>query len=344
MKNKKTILCVIPAVIFIINNFVCAYNQIIDLGQGCAYSVNDNGMIVGQSGGQACLFDSTGGGANINLGSPGGSYSYGKARSVNNSGQIVGYVGNDSSFINGSTNACIFDKTGGGNNINLGMGSALANNNNGQIVGWSNSHVCIFDSTGGGANISLGPYGPGYWGSIVRSINNSGQMVGDVIDGGDISYYDAVLFDSTGGGNDIGLALGFSNSHAYSINNNGQIVGYFNNDQACLFDSTGGGNNIDLGDGIARSINDSGQIVGDIGGIDAYLFDSTGQGNNIFLNTLIDPSSGWNLQYAYEINNNGWIVGQGTYNGQTRAFLLVVPEPATLLLFGLGALILKRKI
>jgi len=63
------------------------------------------------------------------------------------------------------------------------------------------------------------------------------------------------------------------------------------------------------------SINDHGQIVGiardGIGTYRATLFDPTGSGNNIDLNMLIDPGLGWTLEYAYSINNNGWIVGVG---------------------------------
>jgi probable HAF family extracellular repeat protein len=105
-------------------------------------------------------------------------------------------------------------------------------------------------------------------------------------------------------------------------------------------------NVIDLGQGSARSVNDNGQIVGGAtnnGQTNAYLFDSTGGGNNIDLNTLIDPSLGWTLTYAYDISNNGWIVGEGTLNGQTHAFLLVVPEPATIVLLTLGGLVLRLR-
>jgi hypothetical protein len=95
--------------------------------------------------------------------------------------------------------------------------------------------------------------------------------------------------------------------------------------------------------GIARSINDSGQIVGDYA-YHAYLFDPTGQGNNIDLNTLIDPSSGWTLMEAYCINNNGWIVGNGINPyGVAHAYLLT-PEPATIVLLGLGSLFVRRRL
>jgi hypothetical protein len=74
----------------------------------------------------------------------------------------------------------------------------------------------------------------------------------------------------------------------------------------------------------------------------ACLFDSTGQGNNINLNDLIDPSSGWILESANCINNNGWIVGYGTYNGLDQAFLLT-PEPTSAILLVIGATLLRRK-
>jgi hypothetical protein len=73
------------------------------------------------------------------------------------------------------------------------------------------------------------------------------------------------------------------------------------------------------------------------------LFDPTGSGNNIDLNTLIDPGLGWTLEIAYSINDNGWIVGQGINpDGYTRAYLLI-PEPATLALLGIGLLFLQKR-
>jgi probable HAF family extracellular repeat protein len=40
------------------------------------------------------------------------------------------------------------------------------------------------------------------------------------------------------------------------------------------------------------------------------------------LNNLIPANSGWLLQFANAINDQGQIVGQGTFNGQSEAFLL----------------------
>jgi probable HAF family extracellular repeat protein len=143
--------------------------------------------------------------------------------------------------------------------------------------------------------------------------------------------------------NDAGLIVGRSE----------HIAGDWHT-HATLFDHTGGGSNVDLGtlggdDSGANSINDEGQIVGSseyIAGdwhTHATLFDSTGAGKNIDLNTLIDPDSGWALEIAYDINNSGWIVGHGiNQQGEEHAFLLV-PEPATLALLGLGILCLRKR-
>jgi hypothetical protein len=40
------------------------------------------------------------------------------------------------------------------------------------------------------------------------------------------------------------------------------------------------------------------------------------------LNTLIPPSSGWILHSAQAINDLGWIVGIGFYQGKFHAFML----------------------
>ena len=64
------------------------------------------------------------------------------------------------------------------------------------------------------------------------------------------------------------------------------------------------------------------------------------------LNSLISPTSGWTLEQANDINDNGQIVGYGIGpDGNTDGFLLdPVPEPATmgLLAAGLSALVIRR--
>jgi len=266
-----------------------------------AYSINNNGQIVGwvsdaNSGGysRATLFDPTGHGNNVNLGTIiGMNNSY--AQSIGDNGQIVGCADDSSN----NDRAVLFDSTGDGNNIDLGTlggtySQALSINNNGQIVGVatdSSGHgrACLFDPTGHGNNIDLGTLGGIR--SCALSINNKGQIVG------------AAEYDSSG------------------------------RNHACLFDSTGNGNNIDLGPGEAYAINNNGQIVGEVNNT-PILFDPTGHGNNIDLNTLIDPNTGWTLYgYGgyIAINDNGWIVGYGDKeNSNGPCVLIPLPGPPML--------------
>ncbi len=338
MRGKNTLF---PAavILLVLGSPVFAYRQVIDLGtlggtSSWADSINDNGQIVGyatNSSGykRACLFDSTGGGANTDLGTLGGNES--RAYCINDNGQVVGYAYSSS----GTQTACRFDSISGGSNKNLGGFTAYSINNGGSIVGngRTNSptkpyvvpYAFMFTDSPYAHTVNLG-------GGYAYSINNSGKIVGT--DG-----WGAYIFDSTGQGNNTLLCSG--TGAAESINDLGQIVGQ-NNGHACLFDATGGKANINLGTisgygSEAVFISDIGQILGGAGSR-ACLFDPTGRGNNIDLNTLIDPTSGWTLTFADCINDDGWIVGQGTYNGNTRAFLLT-PEPASALIMAVGAVI-----
>jgi uncharacterized membrane protein len=213
-----------------------------DYVNSSACSINDQDMIVGNSfvyinytaRYRATLFDPTGSGNNIDLGTLGGPYSF--AFSVNNHNQIVGWASNS----NNDRYATLFDPTGSGNNKNLGVAtgglwsSAWSINDKGQIVGETSydlgryqRHATLFDITGSGNNIDLGTLSNGGK-SWARCINNNGQIVGYA----DSSGYDrATLFDPTGAGNNIDLNTlipansGWTLRQACSINDNGWIVG-----------------------------------------------------------------------------------------------------------------------
>jgi probable HAF family extracellular repeat protein len=278
---------------------------------GQAYSVNNNDRIVGsvRTGGccnHAVLFNSPVVPI-IDLGTLGGNHS--AAYSINDVLQIVGWATDDS----GRHHATLFDHTGGGNNIDLGSlgagwGYAFSINNHGQVVGWSaditlNSHATLFYPGDPCSNISLTPG----WMGCAFSINDNGQIVGFVGDAPadyemcyDFPGAHATLFDSTGGGNNIYLGeLGGPFSCAFSVNNNGQIVGSA------------------WTNGIASDVR-------------ACLFDSTGGEDNVDLNFVIDENLGWDLKVAYSINDEGQIVGYGINpDGEGRAFLLNPgPPPA----------------
>jgi len=221
-------------------------NKNIDLGtlggqSSEARSINNHGQIIGfamdSEGLRACLFDPTGdANNNINLGTITCCGNFDLAYSINDHGQVVGYGFNNAT----RTHAGLYDSTGdANNNIDLGtMGgdesSARCINNNGQIVGFardsnSNFRAAIFDPTGDANNhIDLGTLGGLY--SHARSINNKGYIVGDAhtSDGG----YRACLFDPTGQGENTNLNdilppdANWTLWHAYSISDNGWIVGH----------------------------------------------------------------------------------------------------------------------
>jgi hypothetical protein len=55
------------------------------------------------------------------------------------------------------------------------------------------------------------------------------------------------------------------------------------------------------------------------------------------LNSLVPSTSGWQLGTAMDINDQGYIVGTGVYQGVYSAFLLTpVPEPSCFLTMALG--------
>src|SRR5262245_49499561 len=114
-------------------------------------------------------------------------------------------------------------------------------------------------------------------------------------------------------------------SEAVDINDAGQVVGtsgrilfsrlypsgHYMPYEACMWQD---GAVIDLGMPTASAINTVGQVVG------GKLLWHDGVVTD--LNTLIDPSTGWTITKAVDINDSGQIVGQGTFNGQTNWFFM----------------------
>ncbi|MHC4570645.1 MAG: hypothetical protein ACYS0C_01025 [Planctomycetota bacterium] len=133
----------------------------IDLGtlpgydSSAALSINDDSQIVGRANlhdmgfgsyePRAVLFDPTGGGNNIDLGTLPG-YDSAEAISINNKWQIVGRAFTHEGTCTWCPTAVLFDRTGGGNNIDLnelidpalgcGLDAAICINDNGWIVAW----------------------------------------------------------------------------------------------------------------------------------------------------------------------------------------------------------------
>lgn len=144
-------------------------------------------------------------------------------------------------------------------------------------------------------------------------------------------------------------------SQATDINDAGWITGHFYNNNLdfrafrfnfetgmTFFDALPGDSYVN-----ACAINNLGQIVGrsrrteSVGRFDAFIYDSNGVTN---LNDLIAPSSGWILNDASDINDNGYIVGRGTFNGvETNYMLKPVPEPGSIMALTIGVAALLRR-
>ncbi len=149
-----------------------------------------------------------------------------------------------------------------------------------------------------------------------NDINDSGNIVGSSSNSLSSDLEFATLWESS---TQIGLSLGSLGgnfSEALGINNSQQIVGF----------ST---------------------ITSDSSTQRAFLWE---EGELIDLNSLITPESGWELTSAFEINNNGDIIGIGTFNGVERGFVArAVPEPSSALgllglgVFGLGSWLKRKK-
>jgi len=147
---------------------------------------------------RAVLFDPTGQGNNVDLGTLGGEYS--AAISINDYGQIAGRADTASGF----PHATLFDPHGQGNNRDLGtvaeysFSVATSINNSGQIVGqagiWNYEYrAVLFDPTGAGNNIPLEDLidpGLGWRLQCAFCINDNGWIV---CWGGNSSFYYTTL-------------------------------------------------------------------------------------------------------------------------------------------------------
>ncbi len=165
--------------------------------------------------------------------------------------------------------------------------------------------------------------------SAAYGINDAGQIVGVAswVGGGTRAF----RTDATGMPVSIGT-LGANDSFAAAIDTAGNVAGYsvnaLNETHAFLFTDANGIKDLGVLSGGDESrgfgLNDSGYVVGmadtSAGAARAFLW--TGSGALRDLNDLIPPTSGWALAEAQDINTGGDIVGYGTVNGETHAFLL----------------------
>ena len=313
-----------------------------------ARGINDSGQIVGSfllthddPYGRAFLYS---GGVIQDLGTLGGMHS--SANGINAMGQITGYAECDD-----GAGAFVYS-SGVMQSLGIPASNGSSINDSGQIAGSAYfggaQHAFLYSN---GVIQDLGTLGGLY--SEGRGINASGQVTGGSVTAGNHAIH-AFLY-SQGMMQDLGsLGDHTSYSRGTDINSSGQVTGYseltrdgaehaflYSNGVMRDLGTLGGMSSEGLG------INDTGQIVGWAGtntsSSHAFLYrDGVMQD----LHDLIDPASGWTLEVASAISNNGLITGVGqSPSGRQRLFLLTpIPEPSGFLtLGGLSTLALLRK-
>jgi probable HAF family extracellular repeat protein len=326
-----------------------------DLGPGGGNAVNDSGQVAGSANGHAFLSGPNGGPLQ-DLGTlPGGTGSSGFA--VNASGQVAG----SSEFPNGTSHAFLSGPNGGAlqdlGTLGGPISQGFAVNDSGQVTGTATTDTAsgpthaFLSGPNGGALKDLGTLGGDV--SVGNGVNASGQVTG----GGNTASIGVLAFLSGPNGGalkDLGTLGGNpgDESNGNGVNASGQVTGGSHTATGALHafrSGPDGGALQDLGSlggdfSSGFAINDSGQVVGlstydASGAYHAFLYSG---GQMLDLNNLIAPGSGFTLEVARGISDNGYIVGFGTAaDGNQHAFLLIpVPEPAGLVLLGTGAVAL----
>jgi probable HAF family extracellular repeat protein len=298
-----------------------------------AWAINENGDVVGWSmgpnGTRAFVFRNAGGMVAL-PGLPNRPRTV--ARDINDAGVIVG------SANAGGTDLGHAVLWSGGSVQDLGTldtgyySEAWGVNAFGQVVGWSYTnggsgltgvHGFLY-SSGAKQLVDLTPDSDtGY----ALDINDAGQVTGykTAFGGYHAFRWQAGVFL------DLGVLPGFAHSFGWAINGFGDVAGSStsasgNSERLFRYSDAGGLQNLG-GSGehnVALGINSSGQVVGTTGNSQKRAVRYTDAAGLQDLNTLIDPSLGWVLLAANDVNDAGQIVGYAfnNFTGQTHAVRL----------------------
>jgi probable HAF family extracellular repeat protein len=298
-----------------------------------AWAINEHGDVVGWSmgpnGTRAFVFTDAGGMVAL-PGLPNRPRTV--ARDINDAGIVVG------SANAGGTDLGHAVLWSGGSAQDLGTlgtgyySEAWGVNAFGQVVGWS--------YTNGGSGLT-GVHGFLYGGNTNKLVdltpNSDTGYALDINDAGQVTGYKTAVGGyhafrwQAGTFLDLGVLPGFAHSFGSAINAFGQVAGNStsasgNSEQ--LFRYTDGGGLQNLGGtgehNVALGINSSGQVVGTRGNSQTRALRYTDASGLQDLNTLIDPSLGWVLLAANDINDAGQIVGYAfnNFTGETHAVRL----------------------
>jgi probable HAF family extracellular repeat protein len=223
----------------------------------------------------------------------------------------------------------------------LGTGSfseAWGVNNNGQVVGWSYTNggsglsgVHAFLCSDADGMVDLTPDNDnGY----ALDINDAEQVTGYRTA---VGGYHAFRW-SDGTFEDLGVLPGFAHSFGWAISRTGQVVGSSSTasgNSERFARSTDSGEMESLGGtgehNVARGVNASGQVVGVRGQSLQRGVIYTDEAGLRDLNALIDPSSGWVVLAANDVNDAGEIAGYGFNNvtGRSHAIVLRPTAPSS---------------
>ncbi len=314
---------------------------IVDLGRSSQFAwldVNDVGQVLGWDAvnGSMVIYS---GGSLTSVAMPAGS----GVSAIANNGAVSGWT-----TVGGVAHGAIFQN---GTVQDLGAlsptswSAALAINDRGEAAGIAlppltstpmAPHAFLYTN---GSMTDIHPQGA--FQSQASAVNEAGQVTGTFSLGdGDIHSF---LYDA-GTMTDIGAG-----ASATSLNDAGQVVGnllrnsvlhpfvYIDGQLTDLFTFAGMAGM----SGYASDINNLGQIVGMMSdpatapnvSYRAFVY---ADGVVTDLNTYAS-GSGWTLDLAQEMNNQGAILGTGTLNGESHYYLMTaVPEPSTTALLGVG--------
>lgn len=274
----------------------------------------DGSVVVGHSEGASGYeaFRWTQSGGMVGLGDLGAGYFYSRAEDVSNDGSVVVGQANSSS----GYQAFRWTESGG----MQGLGDLP------------------------GAGFSSGALGASPDGSVVVG---KGQITAGLSE--------PFLWTQDSGMVDLGLLPGAYSGRANAVSADGSVVAgtcAFDGDPAYseVFRWTDSGGMLSLGRGEARDMSADGSIVVGVGdgSFGAFIWDE--QDGIRSIKDLLETDfgfnlNGWYLLDATAISLDGLtIVGYGENpSGDLEAWIATVPEPSTLLLFGLGGLALVRK-